>query len=95
MSYFMPSPRVILFITTVYGSVMDHWSRMFGIINLVGASRQLITTRNHFPNRNYCVVPPRESVDNDEGHVEEQPPKAEKLVRLEIASLEQVTTGSK
>lgn len=44
IAHFMPPPRVIIFITTVYGSVMDHWSRMFGIINLVGASRRLITT---------------------------------------------------
>lgn len=39
-------------------------------------------------------APSRESTDNNEKHpVEQQPPKAEKLVRLEIASLEQASSS--
>ncbi|KAF8530472.1 hypothetical protein BU17DRAFT_79253 [Hysterangium stoloniferum] len=54
----------------IHGSVLEHWSRMFGIINLVVCSREAEGT-----NAKSASKPP---------------PTAERLVRLEIAALEQV-----
>ncbi|KAF8590945.1 hypothetical protein K439DRAFT_1328335 [Ramaria rubella] len=54
----------------VHGTVLEHWSKMFGIINLVVASHETES-------------------DNTEGS-SKPPATAERLVRLEISSLEQV-----
>ncbi|KIJ52675.1 hypothetical protein M422DRAFT_243452 [Sphaerobolus stellatus SS14] len=65
----------------IHGSVLEHWSRMFGIINLVVSSRQESETNPEDA---------AESTSAPPAH-----PTADRLVRLEIAALEQVDQSSK
>ncbi|KIJ25306.1 hypothetical protein M422DRAFT_785613 [Sphaerobolus stellatus SS14] len=65
----------------IYGSVLEHWSRMFGIINLVVSSRQE-SESNPEDAAEITSAPPAH-------------PTADHLVRLEIAALEQVDQSSK